>query len=130
MEAVIFMITIFRFLEDGAWHSLKQIASKSGVPIEELSDYCITLSKHQVLEYDAHLRRVKIGPELIGMRAALKKHDWTTGKWQRMGAGTVIVPPLKGLQIQGISLQNMTELDLKIEFTFKAKPIEIVISTV
>jgi hypothetical protein len=127
---VTFVIAIFRFLEDGAWHSLKHIASKTSVPIEDLSDYCATLSKHEVVEYDADSGRVRIGPELIKMMTALNAHDRLTGKWRRMGAGTVIVPPQKGFQIQGISMQNMTEQDLKIEFTFKVKPIEIVISTV
>jgi hypothetical protein len=124
------VIAIFRFLEDGAWHSLKHIASKTSVPIEDLSDYCATLSKHEVVEYDADSGRVRIGRELVSMMAALNAHDRLTGKWRRMGAGTVIVPPQKGCQIQGISMQNMTEQDLKIEFTFKVKPIEIVISTV
>jgi hypothetical protein len=46
------------------------------------------------------------------------------------GVGTVIVPSQKRFQIQGIFVQNMTEQDLKIEFTFNMKPIEFVISKV
>ena len=61
---------------------------------------------------------------------ALNEHDHLREKWRNTGAGTVIVPPQKGFWIQGISLQNMTDQDLRIEFTFTVKPIEIVISTV
>jgi hypothetical protein len=127
---VIFVLAIFRFLEDGAWHSLKHIAWKTKVPIEDLCDYCASLSEHEVLEYDADSGRVRIGRELIKMLTTLNEQDRADAKWRRMGAGTVIVPPQKHFQIQGISMQNMTEQDLKIEFTFNMKPIEIVISTV
>ena len=127
---MIFVIRIFRFLEDGGWHNLKEIASKTRCPIEDLSDYCGILSKHGDVEYDANSGRVRIGCELTSIIKTLKAQDRANGKWPKMGFGTVIVPPQKGFQIQGISMQNMTEQDLKIEFTFKVKPIEIVISTV
>jgi hypothetical protein len=122
------MIQIFRFLEDGAWHSLKDIARKTKVPIEDLSDYCVILSKHEVVEYDADSGKVKIGRELVKMITTLNAYDRAGQKWPRKGVGTVIVPPQKLFRMQGISMQNMTGQDLKIEFTFKTKPIEIVIS--
>jgi len=122
------MIQIFRFLEDGAWHKLKDIAWKTRVPVEDLLDYCVTLSKHEIVEYEAQSGRVRIGRELMGMITMLNAYNRVGKKWCRKGVGTVIVPPQKGFQIQGISIQNMTEQDLKIEFTFKMKPIEIVIS--
>jgi hypothetical protein len=125
---VILMIQIFRLLEDGAWHSLKEVAWKTRVPIEDLIDCCLTLSRHEVVEYDAESDRVRIGHELKNMITMLNAHDRVGEKWRRMGAGTVIVPPHKRFRIQGISMQNMTEQDLKLEFTFNMKPIEIVIS--
>ena len=108
---------------------LKDIARKTRVPIEDLRDYCTTLSEHEVVEYDAESGKVRIGRELMKMIATLKAYDRVGKKWPRKGVGTVIVPPLKRFRMQGISMQNMTDLDLKIEFTFKMKPIEIVIST-
>jgi hypothetical protein len=124
------MIRVFRFLEDGAWHSLKELAGKTGFPVRDLSGYCAVLSKHQVVEYDAESGRVRMGREFAKVIAALRVGDRAEKKWDRKGTGTVIVPPQKHLQIQGIHLQNMTEQDLRLEFTFKTKPIEIVISEV
>lgn len=124
------MIQLFGFLEDGSWHSLREMALKTKTPIEDLSDYCANLSKHGLVEYDVGARRVRIGRELVNMIAMLATCDRAAKKWRRMGVGTVIVPSEKSLEIQGILMQNMTEQDLKIEFTFNAKPIEIVISTV
>jgi hypothetical protein len=104
------------------------MASKMRVPIEDLSDYCVTLSKHELVEYDAESCRVRIGSEFMNVITMLNAYDRAGRKWRRKGVGTVIVPPQKGFQVQGISMQNMTEQDLRIEFTFKMKPIEIVIS--
>lgn len=98
-----------------------------------MSDYCTTLSKHEVVENaaDSGARgRVRIERESINMIAALDVHDQIMGKWRRMDVGTVIFPQQKGFQVQGVSMQSMTEQDLKIEFTFDVKPIELVISTV
>jgi hypothetical protein len=122
------MIQIFSFLEDGAWHNLKDIAWKTRVPVEHLRDYCVTLSRHEIVEYDAQSGRIRLGRELMDMITMLNANNRVGQKWCRKGVGTVIVPPQKGFQIQGISIENMTEQDLKIEFTFKMKPIEIVIS--
>jgi hypothetical protein len=124
------MIQIFGFLEDGAWHRLKDVARKMRVPIEDLSDYCETLSRHEIVEYDAEACRVRIGSLFLSMITVLNAYDRAGKKWRRKGVGTVIVPPEKRFRMQGISMQNMTERDLRIEFTFKMKPIEIVISEV
>jgi hypothetical protein len=124
------MIQVFRFLEDGTWHRLREIALKTKAPLEDVCEYCRTLSKHGVLEYDAESGRVRIGCELKNMITMLAAYDRTGEKWRRMGVGTVIVPSRKRFQLQGISMHNMTEQDLKIEFTFNMKPIEIVISKV
>jgi hypothetical protein len=122
------MIQIFRFLEDGSWHSLKELALKMRVPMEDLGGYCAALSEHEIVDYDAESGRVRIGRDLKKMITTLNSYDRKGGKWLRKGAGTVIVPPQKHFQIQGILMQNMTEQDLKLEFTFEMKPIEIVIS--
>jgi hypothetical protein len=122
------MIRIFRFLEDGAWHDLKEIAWKMRIPVEDLSDYCEMLFKREIVEYDSASCRVRIGSEFLNMITVLNAWDRSGKKWRRRGAGTVIVPPQKHCQIQGISVQNMTEQDLRVDFTFKMKPIEIVIS--
>jgi hypothetical protein len=127
---VTLMIQIFRFLEDGRWHLLTEIGRKARVPIDDLRDCCTVLSEHGILEYDEGSARIRLGRELMSMVTMLSASKQATRKWCRMGAGTVLVPPQKCLQIQGVSMQNMTEQDLIIEFTFKVKPIEIVISTV
>lgn len=122
------MLRMFKLLEDGAWHSLKEIAEEIEVPIEKLAHYCQNISKHQVIEYDADSSKVRLGHQLTSMIKKLKADEEAEAAWEKIGAGTVIVPPEKGFQIQGVTIQNTTEQDLKFEFTFNIKLKEIVIS--
>lgn len=119
---------MFAILEDGAWHSLNEIAEELGVPIEKLAHYCENISKHQVIEYDVCSGKVRIGHKLMSMIMKLRAHEEAEAEWERIGAGTAIIPPQKNFQIHGVTVQNMTEQDLKIEFTFNTKLKEIVIS--
>ena len=122
------MFQILRFLEDGAWHRLSEIGRKVRVPTDELRDHCAVLSGLGLIEYEEGSSRIRMGRELRSMISALATYNLGERKWGRMGAGTVIVPPFKQFKIQGVSMQNMTGQDLKIEFTFNVKPVEIVIS--
>jgi DNA-binding IclR family transcriptional regulator len=65
------MIRIFSFLEDGAWHDLKEIAWKMRIPVEDLSDYCETLFKREIVECDTESCRVRIGSEFLNMITVL-----------------------------------------------------------
>lgn len=124
------MIRLLGVLEDGAWHSLKEIAEEIGVPVKDLARYCETVSKHEFVEYEADSGRVRLGSELMGMIMKLKADEEAEAEWERIGVGTVIVPRGKSFQIQGVSIHNMTEQDLKFKFTFNKKPKEIVVSKV
>lgn len=120
------MIHMFTILEDGAWHSLKEIAEQTAVPIDKLASYCQNISKHQLVEYDVKTGKVRLGNQLKNMIMKLKPDE--EAEWQRLGAGTIIIPPQKIFQIQQVTIQNTTEQDLEFEFTFNKKLREIVIS--
>jgi hypothetical protein len=122
------MTNMFRVLEDGAWHSLKEIAEEIGVPVEELARHCETISKNKVVEYDAGSCRVRLEPHVMSMILKLRAEEEAEADWRRRGAGTIIIPQGKGLQIQGVTIHNKTEQDLNVELTFNRKLDEIVIS--
>jgi len=119
---------MFRILEDGAWHSLKEIAEEIGVPIEELARHCEMISKNKIVEYDASSCKVRLEPQLMGMILKLKAEEEAEAEWRRRGVGTIIIPQGKGFQIQGVRIHNKTEQDLNVELTFNRKLDEIVIS--
>lgn len=122
------MISMFTILEDGAWHTLKEIAEETAVPIEKLASYCENISKNQVTEYDAEAKKVRLGNKMKNMIIKLKAED--EAEWERLGAGTIIIPPQKTFQIQQVTIQNMTEQALQFQFTFNKKLNEIIISNI
>lgn len=122
------MIRISRLLEDGNWHSLQEIAQKTKAEPDELAKQCEEASKKGFVEYDAKSGRVRLGHDLMSMLLQLKAENEREASWERKGAGTAILPAGKGFQVQGLWIQNQTENDLKIMFTFNLKPKEIVIS--
>jgi len=121
------MVQFFRLLQDGNWHSLKEIAEKTGVGLDELTKHCEEASKGFV-DYDAKSARVRLGHDLMGIILQLKAENEKKAEWERRGAGTAILPAGKGFEVQGLRVQNQTESDLKIMFTFNIKPKEIVLS--
>jgi len=122
------MVQFFRLLQDGNWHSLEEIAEKTGVGVDELTKHCEEASQKGFVDYDAKSARVRLGHDLMGMLLQLKAENEKEAEWERRGAGTAILPAGKGFEVQGLRVQNQTESDLKIMFTFSTKPKEIVLS--
>ncbi len=122
------MTGIFKFLEDGNWHSLEEIAKESGVPLEELSRHCETIAKHKIIEYDTAANTIRLGPEPMTWILHLKAQEKTEATWKKQGAATIIIPPKKGFRIQGTTIHNTTDQDLQLELKFNKKLKEIVIT--
>ncbi len=121
---------MFRILEDGAWHNLKDIAKKIGAPTEELTHYCQNISNHNVIEYDPDSDKVRLSQKLMTMITQLKADEQAEAKWEKKGVGTIIIPPRKEIQIQGIKIHNMTEQDMELKLTFNKKLKEIAVSMI
>lgn len=121
---------MFRVMEDCAWYSTIEIADILGAPVEKLTRCCESLSEQGILEYDAKSGRVRFGEKLRCTIKKLRTIGDAENEWRRQGAGTIIVPPGKACQIQGVIISNKTEDSLEFEFTFSKKPNEIVISKI
>lgn len=122
------MVQFFRFLQDGNWHCLEEIAEKTRDGLDELTKHCEEASQKGFVDYDAKTARVRLGHDLMGMLLQLKAENEKKAEWERKGAGTAILPAGKAFEVQGLCVQNQTESDLKIMFTFSTKPKEIVLS--
>lgn len=124
------MTAVLRLLADGGWHSLEEVAEKTQIPIEEIVRHCAVLSEHLLLEYDTQSNKVRLGQRLTGIIEKLKKKEKAEAKWEKRGAGTIIIPAGKLCRFQSVSLYNMTKKDLQFELTFDLKPREICVSEV
>ena len=122
------MVQFFRLLQDGNWHSLEEIAEKTRVGLDELTKHCEEASQKGFVDYDAKTAKVRLGHDLMGILLQLKAENEKKAEWEREGAGTAILPAGKAFEVQGLYVQNQTESDLKIMFTFNTKPKEIVLS--
>lgn len=109
---------------------MEEIAEKTQIPIEEITKHCEVLSEHALLEYDARFRKVRLGRRLTGIIERLKTKEKTEAKWEKRGAGTIIIPAGKSCRFQSVSINNMTRKDLQFELTFDLKPREICVSEV
>jgi len=122
------MTNLLKFLEDGAWHKLAELAKETGHPLEELVTYCETIAKHGIVEYDATANTVRLSQELENLITQLHAEEKAEPNWEKPGAATIIIPPEKSFQIQKVTIHNMTKQDLQFELKFDKKLKEIAIT--
>ena len=122
------MTSLLKFLEDGSWHTLTELAKKTGCPLKKLESYSQTLTKHGILEYDPATSTVRLSQELINLITQLRAEENATTRWEKLGVATIIVPPDKGFQIQKVTIHNLTKQDLQFELKFNTKLKEIAIT--
>lgn len=119
------MTSFFKLLEDGGWHSLQEIAQKTKTEIDKLKTQCQEAAKKGFIEYDADSEKARLSHNLMSLLLQLNAKNQT--KWEKKAIGTATIPAGKAFQIQGLYIQNQTEKDLEITFTFNPKPKEIII---
>lgn len=122
------MLQTIKLLEDGEWHSLNELAKRTKTQVEELTKHCIEASQKGLFDYDPKTAKLRLSHGMTSVLLQLHTQSKMQAQWKRKGAGTTIIPPEKSLQIQGLHVQNQTEDDLKIEFTYEKKLKEIIIS--
>jgi hypothetical protein len=122
------MSNFLKFLEDGGWHKLSELAKQTGQSLNKLESYSQALTKHDILEYDPATSNVRLGQELFNLIIQLRAEESTTPHWEKNGVATIIVPPEKSFQIQKVTMHNLTKKDLQFELKFNTKLKEIAIT--
>jgi predicted DNA-binding ribbon-helix-helix protein len=121
------MTSPFTLLEDGNWHTLQEIAQKTKIEIEKLKTQCEEASKKGFIEYDSKSSKARLSHNIMSLLLQLNAKNKTKTKWEKKGVGTATIPAGKAFKIQNLWIQNQTEKDLEITFTFNPKPKEIII---
>ncbi|HLE76123.1 MAG TPA: hypothetical protein VI864_08830 [Candidatus Bathyarchaeia archaeon] len=122
------MTNLLKFLEDGAWHTLPELAQKTGHTLEELVRYCETLTKHGIIQYDPTTNTVRLRQEPKNLITQLHAEEKAEPNWKKPGVATIIIPPEKSFHIQKVTIHNMTKQDLQFELKFDKKLKEIAIT--
>jgi len=113
-------------IDDGAWHSLKELSSYSNIPKQKLEALSKMLSETNIVEYETNGEQIRIKKEWQKM---LKQHgeERESGK---AAVGTVVLPPKKNIEIQGIQLTNLTEKEIEISMRINKNLEELAIDIV
>lgn len=123
------MTTLLKLLENGGWHKLPELAKETGHTLKEIENYCETLTKNGIVEYDPETNTVRLSQELKNLITQLSAEENTETQWEKSGVATIIIPPEKSFQIQKVTIHNMTHQDLQFELKFNKKLKEILITT-
>ncbi len=97
-------------IEDGAWHSLQELSEHINIVQPKLVSLANLLSQIDMVEYEPQGERIRIRKDW----QRLLKHRDEDQASERVAVGTVVLPPMKNVEIQGIQLTNLTEKELEV----------------
>ncbi|MEM2914188.1 MAG: hypothetical protein QXH91_02120 [Candidatus Bathyarchaeia archaeon] len=99
--------------------TLKQLAKRLEVPIEQLAKIVKDLSQHNIIEYSEQTEQVKLPSWLLNIEKEAENIKPATG--------TIILPKNQEIKIQDIVIGNFTEKDLELNIRLKMKLKEIAV---
>ncbi|MCK4424424.1 hypothetical protein KAU93_01970, partial [Candidatus Bathyarchaeota archaeon] len=110
---------ILSIIEQEKIHDIKQLAKQLEIQVEQLEKILKDLSKHNLVEYNQQMGKVKISPWLININKEIEDLKPTTG--------TIILPKNQEIKLQDVTIGNFTNEDLELNVKLKAKRKEIAI---
>ena len=111
---------LLTIIEDGSWHSLKQLSKKLDIPREKIVALSKLLSETSIVEYKDQEDKVRLKHE---WRQILESMDKKRGDG-KAAVGTIILPPKKSLKIQDIQVTNLTDEELELDVRLINEKIE------
>ena len=112
-------------VNDGAWHSLNKLAKQIDIPRQKLATISKLLSEINLVEYEPQKRRVKIKSQWQKVLGTTEEELES----ERAATATVLLPPKKSINLQGIQVTNLTEKELEIGMRINKKLDELAIDT-
>jgi len=113
-------------IDDGAWHSLKELSKHSNIPKQKLDALSKMLSETNIVEYETNGEQIRIKKEWQKMLGKPNEEQ----KSGKAAVGTIVLPPKKNIEIQGIQLTNLTEKEIEISMRINENLEELAIDIV
>lgn len=110
---------ILSIIEEEKMYDIKQLAKQLEIPVVQLEKILKDLSKHNLVEYNQQIGKVKISSWLINIDEEIEHLKPTTG--------TIILPKNQEIKLQDVTIGNFTNEDLELNVKLKAKQKEIAI---
>lgn len=113
-------------IADGAWHSLKNLSKHSKIPRQKLEPLLKLLSETNIIEYKTKKSQVRIKKEWQQMLQNTSEEQ----ECEKAAVGTMVLPPKKTINIQGIRVTNLTEKELELSMRVNKKLEELAIDII
>jgi len=120
------LVQLLNLIEDGAWHNLKELSEHSNIPKQKLESLSKLLSETNIIEYETKKNQLRIKKE---WQQILKNTD-EEQNCEKAAVGTIMLPPKKSINIQGIQVTNLTEKELEISMRVNKKLEEIAVGLI
>lgn len=115
----------FDLIKDDSWHNISELSKTLKVPPDRLGEMLKLLTEHNLIEYKQDIEKVKINPK---WKFICEEYDGPVQQEQAMG--TVIIPPEKTVNLQGIKVTNLTDIALELNFRIDRELEEITIDKI
>jgi len=116
--------TVLDLIENGEWHTLKELAQRLKVPLNEVIKTVKSLSKHKIVIHLEETQQVRLSSWIRTLAEDLTVEN------EKEALGTIILPPKGIIAIQDTVISNLTEDDLEIGVRIDRKLKELAISKV
>jgi len=115
---------ILQTINNGSWHSLKDIAKKLQTSIKNVTDEAKTLSELGILVYNEKASKAKLSSWILD----LEEKGQPAGR--KSAVGSIILPPEGQVAIQNIVISNFLDKPVELGIRADTKLKEISISKV
>jgi len=112
-------VDILSIIEEQKTYDIKQLAKKLEIPLEQLKEILMNLSRHNLIEYNSKTGKVTLPAWLVNIDKEIENIKPATG--------AIILPRYQEIKVQDITVGNFTKNDLELNIRFKAKLKEIAI---
>lgn len=113
-------------LQDGNWHSLKEVAKDSGIPKKRLATLSKLLARPNIIEYRSKKSQVKIKKS---WQRLLENTD-VEESGTKAAVGSIILPPEGTIRVQGVRMTNLLETEIEMNVRVGKKLEEIALGLV
>jgi hypothetical protein len=115
-------VDVLSSIEEQRTVSVKQLAKKLEIPLDNLKEILIDLAEHRLVEYNEKTGRIKLPNWLSKIDEEIEELKPATG--------AIILPRYQEIKIQDITIGNFTKNDLELKVRLKARLKEIAVCDV
>jgi len=112
-------LDILAVMEEEESHSIRDLAKKLGIPQPQLERILRELTQKGVIEYDDKTKQARMPQWIANLDKEIEEI--------KPAVGTIILPKNQSIIVQDLTIGNLTDTDLELNVTLRARQKEIAI---